>query len=155
MFQKICIFFSIYLIYWELISLFQIILSYSLVKEVFSVLVKSTEVTFYWERFLKEESALLSKSNLNETVSVKVAHVCSWHIIYHGTLFNGPSLLAQLGSKMVCKRSSYPGSSFHINARMAIITNPFVSENRHLKYGLGFNWKIVKRTLILFLWVSS
>lgn len=41
-------------------------------------------------RFPKEESALLFKSNLNESVSVKVAHVCSWHIIYRGTLFNGP-----------------------------------------------------------------
>lgn len=69
---------------------FQILLTCSLFRELFSVIMKCTGIKFYWDRFLKEGSALLFKSNLNESVSVKVAHVCSWHIIHRGTLFNGP-----------------------------------------------------------------
>lgn len=65
---------------------------------------------------------LLSTSNWNGTGSMEVLRFSS--LLYRGVLFNGASLLAQLGSKMVCKCSFCPGSSFLINARMAIIRIP-------------------------------
>lgn len=67
---------------------------------------------------------LLSTPDLNRTGSMEVLHFSSWHILLWGVLFNGALLLGQLGSKMVCKCNFCPGSSFLINARMAIIRTP-------------------------------
>ena len=73
----------------------------------------------------------------------------SCHILHRGVLFNGASLLAQLGSKMVCKWSLCPGSSSLINARMAIIRIPLWVKTDRLKYRLSLNWKIVRMAVAI------